>query len=160
MEKSWKIRQAIESDSPIIFEMILELAEFEKLSHAVVGSEASLRVSVFDQGYAQALIVEEAGLPVGFALYFFNYSTFETRPGLYLEDIYIRPEHRSKGYGKALIKKLAQIGLEKDCTRMEWFVLDWNEDAIDFYKSLGARPMDEWTVYRLEGEALKNLGSQ
>ena len=118
----------------------------------------ALRRGLFgERRYAEVLIGEEDGVPAGFALFFHNFSTFLGRPGIYLEDLFVRPEHRGKGYGRSLLARLAEIAVERDCGRLEWAVLDWNEPAIGFYRSLGARPNDEWTVYRLTGEALASL---
>jgi GNAT superfamily N-acetyltransferase len=121
---------------------------------------AALRRGLFgERPYAEVLIGEEDGAPVGFALFFHNFSTFLGRPGIYLEDLFVRPEHRGKGYGRELLQRLAEIAVERDCGRLEWAVLDWNEPAIGFYRKLGARPNDDWTVYRLAGDALRDLAS-
>jgi GNAT superfamily N-acetyltransferase len=152
------IRAAHEADVPLIDRFIRELAEYEKLSHAVVATEEQLRRTLFgEKRFAEVLIAEEDAAPVGFALYFFNYSTFMGKPGLYLEDLFVKPETRGRGYGKALLARLAAIARERDCGRFEWAVLDWNEPAIGFYRSVGARPCDEWTVYRVTGDALEEL---
>jgi len=152
------IRYAVEYDIPLILTFIRELAAYEKLAHEVVATEAILRETMFgDRPYAEALMAFEDDDPVGFALYFHNFSTFLGRPGLYLEDLYVKPEGRGKGIGKALLRRLAQIAKERGCGRLEWWVLDWNDSAIAFYKSIGAVPMDDWTVYRVTDEALDRL---
>ncbi|HAV01976.1 MAG TPA: GNAT family N-acetyltransferase [Chryseobacterium sp.] len=151
------IRQAKEADTELIFSLIRKLAVYEKMEDAVITSAEELREQLFVKENAQVLIAEEAGTAIGFALYFFNFSTFVGRAGLYLEDLYIEPEYRGKGYGKQLFVQLATLAKEKNCGRMEWSVLNWNTPAISFYKSLGAVPMDEWTVYRLDEKALQKL---
>lgn len=144
------IRSAKESDVPAILSMIRELAEFEKLLHEVTATEDRLRENLFGpKAAAEALMVETAGKAVGFTLFFHNFSTFLGQKGLYIEDIYVRPEHRGRGLGKKIFRALARIAAERNCGRMEWSVLDWNEKAIRFYRQLGAKPMDEWTVQRL-----------
>lgn len=154
------IRPAIPDDIPTIVYLIRELAEYEKLLDQVVLDPVELYDHLFGaQPYAECLIAESNGQPIGFALYFFNYSTFLGRPGIYLEDLFVLPEYRGQGHGKALLKAVAKRAVEMDCGRMEWSVLNWNTPAIDFYRSLGAVPMDEWTVYRLTGSALSNAGS-
>lgn len=155
------IRNAAPGDEAAILAFISELAAYENLAHSVVATETDLRQSLFcAQPKVFALIAEINGEPCGFALYFFNYSTFLGQHGLYLEDLYVRENHRGAGLGKALLAQLAQIARENNCGRMEWWVLDWNEPAIAFYKSLDAEAMDEWTVFRLTGDALKNLAAQ
>ncbi len=151
------IRQAKEADTELIFSLIRKLAVYEKMEDAVITSAEELREQLFVKENAQVLIAEEAGTAIGFALYFFNFSTFVGRAGLYLEDLYIEPEYRGKGYGKQLFVQLATLAKEKNCGRMEWSVLNWNTPAINFYKSLGAVPMNEWTVYRLDEKALQKL---
>jgi GNAT superfamily N-acetyltransferase len=147
------IRPAAPSDVPILRQLIGELAEFENL--VVQATEADLREHLFGpRRYAEALLAEDNGVVVGFALFFHNYSTFLGKPGIYLEDLFVRLEHRKKRHGKALLIELARIAVERGCGRLEWTVLNWNEPAIRFYQSLGARPLDEWTGYRLTGEAL------
>jgi GNAT superfamily N-acetyltransferase len=153
-----KIRSATEADLGTIEELIRALASYERMSDEVVMDASLLMKSLFgDRPYAEVLIAEVDGEPAGFALFFHNFSTFVGRPGIYLEDLFVKPEHRGTGLGKALLKRLAEIAVERDCGRMEWAVLDWNEPAIGFYKKLGARPNDEWTVFRLAGEALHDL---
>lgn len=154
------IRRATPADLPLIAQFIRDLADYEKLAHEVHFDEAKLGERLFGpRPYAEVLIAEDDGAPVGFALFFHNFSTFEGRPGLYLEDLFVVPEARGKGVGKALLSRLAALAIERDCARLEWWVLDWNTPAIDFYRSLGARPMDEWTVNRVDGEALRALAA-
>jgi GNAT superfamily N-acetyltransferase len=144
------IRQAEEKDVPLIFNLIKELAEFERLLHEVKATEESLTETLFGaRRYAEVLLAEINGEAVGQALFFHNYSTFIGKPGIYLEDIYIRPAFRGKGYGKALLLKIIEIARSRNCGRVEWAVLNWNSSAIDFYKSLGAVPMQEWHIFRL-----------
>ena len=151
-----EITPAVESDVSLLFRFIRDLAVYEKLAHEVVATEEGLRRTLFGQRrYAEALIARLEGSPVGFALYFHSYSTFLGKPGLYLEDLFVDPAHRGKGIGKALLQRLAAIAVERDCGRVEWAVLDWNAPAIAFYRSLGAAPMHDWTVFRLEGAALR-----
>ncbi|MFO0959898.1 MAG: GNAT family N-acetyltransferase [Isosphaeraceae bacterium] len=153
------IRPAQPADVGIIAELILELARYEKLEHeAKATPEILLRHLFGPRPAAEALIAEYGGEPVGFALFFTNFSTFRGQAGIYLEDLFVRPQVRGNGIGKALLRRLAETAVERDCGRLEWAVLDWNAPAIGFYKSLGARPMDEWTVFRLDDDALKMLG--
>lgn len=153
-----RVREAAGDDVPLILSFIRELAEYEKLSHEVVATEESLRETLFgERRYAEVLIAEQDEAQAGFALFFHNYSTFLGKPGIYLEDLYVRPEFRGDGIGRALLARLARLAVERDCGRLEWWVLDWNEPSIGFYKKIGAVPMDEWTVYRLTGEALEEL---
>ncbi|QOV93714.1 GNAT family N-acetyltransferase [Novosphingobium sp. ES2-1] len=155
------IRAATHADTPLIAELIRALAEYEKLADEVRFDEAVLAAKLFGpRPYAEVVIGELDGEPQGFALFFHNFSTFEGKPGIYLEDLFVQPEARGSGLGKALLSHLAALAVERDCARLEWSVLDWNEPAIGFYKSLGARFMDEWTVMRVDGEALSQLGSQ
>jgi GNAT superfamily N-acetyltransferase len=152
------IRFATEADIPLILAFIKELAEYERLSHEVVATEETLRETLFgERRVAEVLLGYADGSPVAFALFFHNFSTFLGRPGIYLEDLFVRPEHRGLGFGKEMLRYLARIARERNCGRLEWWVLDWNESAIQFYKSLGAAPMDEWTVYRVAGDALDEL---
>ena len=154
------IRSASATDIPLIAQFIRDLAEYERLAHEVRFDEAVLEAKLFGtRPYAEVLIGEIDGSPQGFALFFHNFSTFEGKPGVYLEDLFVRPEARGAGLGKALLKKLAAIAVERDCARLEWSVLDWNEPAIQFYKALGAKPMDEWTIYRVDGTALAKLAA-
>jgi GNAT superfamily N-acetyltransferase len=157
------IRFARESDIDVIGKLIRGLAEYERLPHEVVWTTEQLNRNLFGpRPYAEVLIAEDDATHevVGFALFFHNFSTFVGKPGIYLEDLFIRPEHRGKGHGKALLVRLAQLAVERECGRLEWWVLDWNEPAIEFYRSMGARAMDEWTVYRVSGEALTKLAAQ
>jgi GNAT superfamily N-acetyltransferase len=152
------IRAATEHDVPLILQFIRDLAEYERLSHKVIATEEKLRASLFGSPrYAEVIIGEEDGAAVGFALFFYNYSTFMAQPGIYLEDLFVKPEARGRGYGKALLARLAQIAVARGCGRVEWAVLDWNAPSIAFYKALGAEPMDDWTVFRLTGNALVTL---
>ena len=154
------IREANSSDINLIFDFICDLADYEKLRHDVTATAEILHESIFVKKQAEVLIAELDGLPVGFALYFHNFSTFKGKACLYLEDIFIKPQYRGKGYGKAIFNRLAQIAVERGCDRFDWAVLDWNEPSINFYKSLGAFPMDEWTVFRLTGDALKSVAKE
>jgi GNAT superfamily N-acetyltransferase len=152
------IREAKPEDSNVILNFILELAKYEKLESEVLATEASIRNSIFgSESSTKALICEKDSIPVGYAIYFFNYSTWLGKHGLYLEDLYISQAERGIGAGKALLKYLAGIAVSKDCGRFEWSVLDWNQPAIDLYKSLGAEPQNEWIVYRLSGQKLLDL---
>lgn len=148
------IRNATEKDVEIIFDFICELAIYEKLRSDVTATPEILMESLFVKRQAEVIIAEEGGIALGFALYFHNFSTFKGRACLYLEDIFVKEEHRGRGIGKILFKRLAQIAVERGCERFDWAVLDWNQPSIKFYKGLGATPMDEWTVFRLTGEAL------
>lgn len=153
-----QIRPATAEDCPLILEFILELATYEKLRHECVVTVPLLKESLFtDQPKVFCVLAEYGGKPAGFALYFFNFSTFLGRHGLYLEDLFVRPEFRGLGIGKSLLLHLAKVCREQGLGRFEWSVLDWNEPAIEFYRSLGAMPMDEWTVFRLNQEALQQL---
>jgi GNAT superfamily N-acetyltransferase len=157
----FRIKQAVEADVPLILSFIKELAEYERLSHTVVATEDLLRDALFGaHPCAEVIIAYDQNKPVGFALFFHNTSTFLGRRGVYLEDLYVRPEARGKGIGRALLVSLARLAKERGCGRFEWAVLDWNEPAIKFYKSLGAVPMDEWTIFRLTGEALDRLAEE
>ena len=154
-----EFRRAEEKDAALILRFIRELAAYEKLDGQVVATEELLREWIFEKGKAEVLFPVENGVEVGFALFFHNFSTFLGRAGLYLEDLYIRPEHRGKGYGKATLQKLAQVAVERGYGRLEWSCLDWNQPSIDFYLSLGAVPLEEWTVYRLSGEKLSRMAA-
>ena len=154
------IRPATPADLPLIAELIRELADYEKLAHEVRFDEAVLAAKLFGaRPYAEVVIGGLSGIPQGFALFFHNFSTFEGRPGIYLEDLFVRPSARGSGLGKALLSHLAALAVERDCARLEWSVLDWNAPAIGFYQALGARSMDEWTVMRVDGAALDRLGA-
>lgn len=155
------IRPGTRADVPEIAELIRGLARYEKLEDAVTMTEERLAANLFGpHRYAETLIAEMDGSPVGFALFFHNFSTFLAQPGIYLEDLFVVPEQRAGGIGRALLKELARLAVERECGRLEWSVLDWNRDAIGFYERLGARPNSEWTVYRLTGEALSALGRE
>lgn len=155
------VRSATELDVPLIAGFIRELAEYERLVQEVVMTEADLRLTLFgEQRYAEVLIAEKEREPLGFALFFHTYSTFLGRPGLYLEDLFVRPEQRGRGVGLKLLAHLADLAQERECGRLEWSVLNWNESAINFYDNLGARPQSGWTVYRLTGEALQVLAAR
>jgi GNAT superfamily N-acetyltransferase len=150
MHKTFNLRPATPQDIPLIESFILELAEYEKLRDTVTMNASLLLKNLFgEKPFAEVILGFEAEVPVGFALFFHNYSTFTGKPGLYLEDLYIRPEFRGKGYGKQLLLRLIDLAKERGCGRMEWAVLDWNEPAIEFYKSIGAKPMDDWTIFRV-----------
>ena len=151
------IRPAEEKDCGIILDFIRGLAEYERMSDQVVATEELLREWIFEKKKAEVLIACEGEKPVGFALFFHNFSTFLGRAGIYLEDLFVFPEYRGRGYGRALLKRLAQITVERGCGRLEWACLDWNKPSIDFYLSLGAVPMEEWTVYRLTGDTLNAM---
>ena len=157
MELTFRFAQ--ESDTPLILWFIRDLAEYEHLADQVVADEATLKDQLFRRKGAEVLFALEDGKEVGFALFFHNFSTFLGRAGLYLEDLYVLPEHRGKGYGKALVRRLATVAVERGCGRMEWWCLDWNTPSIGFYKALGAQAMEEWTVYRLTGKALDDLAT-
>lgn len=153
------IRRGTARDVPIILSLIRGLAEYERLSHEVEATAARVRAHGFGgRRYFETIICRRGGRPVGFALYFYTYSTFLARPTLYLEDLFVRPEERGAGAGKALLKALARIAVRRGCGRLEWAVLDWNRPAIDFYKGLGAMPMDEWTIFRLTEDGIARLG--
>ena len=156
-----EIRPATEDDVPLILSLIRELAEYERLSHEVVATEDMLRESLFgERRAAEVFMADYEDALTGFALFFHSFSTFLGRPGIYLEDLYVKPEFRGKGIGRALLTYLARLAKERGCGRLEWSVLDWNEPAIKLYKNIGAIPMDEWTVYRVSGEALDRLAAR
>jgi GNAT superfamily N-acetyltransferase len=156
-----RIDPATEADIPVILALIRALAEYERMAGECVTDEARVRGSLFGpRAVAQAVIARAAGAPVGFAVWFYNYSTFLGKAGLYLEDLFVVPEWRGRGVGRALLAYLASVALARKCERMEWSVIDWNETAISFYRRLGARPLDEWTIFRLSGDALTNLATQ
>ena len=150
-------RYANENDTALILQFIRELAEYEEMLDEVVATEEILQEWIFEKKKAEVIFVLESDAEVGFALFFHNFSTFLGRSGVYLEDLYVKPEYRGKGYGKGLLKKLAQIAVERGCGRLEWWGLDWNKPSIDFYLSLGAEPMKDWTVYRIAGDTLQKL---
>jgi GNAT superfamily N-acetyltransferase len=156
-----RIAPAMPEDVPVILELIRELAQFERLLDQVTATEDSIRAGLFGAKPRAEVIMARVGNEVaGFALFFHNFSTFVGKPGLYLEDLYVRQTFRGQGCGAALLRRLAQIALERDCGRFEWSVLDWNQRAIDFYEALGAVPMDEWTIYRVSDDALTKLASE
>lgn len=159
MGNSFTIRQAERRDVPLLLEFIRGIAKYERLENEVIATPEKLEAEMFDHHRADAVFVVVDGLEVGFALYFYNFSTFIGHSGLYLEDLFVWPEYRGKGYGKALLLHLAAIARDRNCGRMEWTCLDWNQPSIDFYLSLGAKPMNDWTIYRLDADALKKLGS-
>jgi GNAT superfamily N-acetyltransferase len=161
MKPNFQIKPATADDVALIRRLIHELAEYERAPDDAVATEEGLREVLFGkEAAAHVLIAREDKEPVGFAVYFFNFSTWLGRAGLYLEDLFVRPEHRGKGYGRALLVRLAQIANERGCGRMEWAVLDWNDPAIQFYRKLGAKPMDEWTVFRLTQDGIAQLAAQ
>lgn len=155
-----EFRLATREDIPLIFYFIKELAAYEKLSDEVIATEELLDHWIFEEKKAEVIIAEYEGVPAGFALYFYNFSTFVGRAGIYLEDLYVLPEYRRKGIGKAFFEELARIATKKGCGRLEWACLDWNQPSINFYLSLGAKPMSDWTVYRLTSDKLKDLGAE
>jgi GNAT superfamily N-acetyltransferase len=155
-----RIDTATPADVPLLFSLIKELAAYEKLAHEVTGTESALMAGLFGEDrVASAVIARVGDTAAGFALYFFSYSTFLTKPGLYLEDLFVKPEWRGRGIGRVLLVHLARIAVERGCGRMEWSVLDWNELALGVYRAIGARPMDEWTVHRLTGDTLIALAA-
>ncbi|HEU0184981.1 MAG TPA: GNAT family N-acetyltransferase [Blastocatellia bacterium] len=158
--KDFEIRPAIESDTPLILSFIKKLAVYEKLAPEVTATEDILRETLFGgRRYAEVVVGYHGGEPVGFALFFHNYSTFLGKPGIYLEDLFVDEEHRGKGFGRALLIYLARLTKERNCGRLEWSVLDWNEPSINFYKALGAAPLDDWRVFRVTGDALDKLAN-
>lgn len=158
--ENFQIRFAQQEDTALIFGFIKELADYEHMLNEVTGTEEMLRDSLFVQKKAEVIIGELAGVPVGFALFFHNYSTFLCKPGIYLEDLYIKPTVRGRGLGKAMLSCLAKLAVERNCGRLEWWCLDWNQPSIKFYKQMGAEPMDEWTVYRVDKQRLNDLADQ
>lgn len=160
MDSGINFRYAGRNDVPLILRFVKELAEYEKLQDEVVADEKTLEEWLFDRQKAEVIFALEDGKEVGYALFFHNFSTFLGRAGIYLEDLYVQPEYRGKGHGKGLLKKLASIAVERGCGRLEWSCLDWNRPSIDFYLSLGAQPMSDWTVYRLAGNTLTELAER
>ena len=161
MSDAVTIRSATRGDVPLVLEFIRELARYERLEHEVSASEAQLAAALFgERPYAEVVLACIGGEPVGFALFFHNFSTFKGRPGIYLEDLFVRPEARGRGIGKRLLAYLARTAVERRCARLEWAVLDWNEKAIAFYRAMGAEAMDEWTVNRVSGPALAKLAGR
>ena len=159
MKNNFNVRPAQPGEEGLVLEFIKRLAEYEKCADEVVADEATLRHSLFEERSAEVVFAKEDGVVIGFALFFHNFSTFVGRKGLYLEDLFIIPEKRGKGYGKALLKYMANLAVERNCGRMEWICLDWNKPALKVYRSIGAIPMDEWTVQRLNEETLKQFAS-
>jgi GNAT superfamily N-acetyltransferase len=160
-ENRIEIRTATPADVALIFAFIKELAEYEKLGHEIQATESQIRATLFgERPVSEVVIASLDGTPVGFALFFPNYSTFLGRPGLYLEDLFVRPEARGFGIGRALLEHLARVAVDREWGRLEWRVLDWNEPSISFYKKLGAEPLEDWTVYRVTGAALQNLAGR
>ena len=157
MESKLTFRFAERKDCGLILEFIKDLAEYERMLDEVVADVETLETWIFDKGKAEVLFALADGREVGFALFFHNFSTFLGRAGIYLEDLYVRPDYRGNGYGKALLKKLASIAVERGCGRLEWWCLDWNKPSVDFYLSLGAEQMSDWTVYRISGDTLSAL---
>ncbi|MDF2843469.1 MAG: WecD [Herbinix sp.] len=157
---SLTFRYANRSDTALILQFIRALADYEKMSEEVIATEELLNEWLFDKKNAEVIFAIKDEIEVGFALFFHNFSTFLGRSGLYLEDLYVKPEYRGYGYGKSILKKLAQIAVERGCGRLEWSCLNWNQPSIDFYLSLGAEPMSEWTVYRLAGNTLKDMADK
>jgi GNAT superfamily N-acetyltransferase len=152
-----QIRPATEADSELLFGLILELASYEKLSEQVAGDPEVLRRSLFEEGAAEALIVEDGGEAIGYAIFFTSFSTFECRSGIWLEDVYVRPDRRRAGIGREVIEHLAALALERGHVRLEWCALDWNDPALRFYEKLGAKKLDEWKMFRLEREGMRHL---
>lgn len=159
MSEKFTFRYAKRNDISLILQFIKDLAAYEKMINEVVADEKTLEEWIFDKQKAEVIFAVVDDEEIGFALFFHNFSTFLGRAGIYLEDLFVKPEHRGKGYGKAILKKLAAIAVERGCGRLEWWCLDWNKPGIDFYLSLGAEPMDDWTVYRITGDTLSNLAS-
>ena len=160
MSTASSIRFATREDCPAILGFVRELAEYEKLSHEVLATAEDFERDLFGaRPCAEVLLACPGEIPVGFALFFHNYSTFAGRPGIYLEDLYVQPAHRGQGHGKALLVAVARLALERNCARFEWSVLDWNEPSIQFYRRMGARGMDEWTIQRVDGAALQSLAN-
>lgn len=154
------IRFAGENDIPLILQFIKELAEYEKMADLVTATEEGLRKSIFDESHAEVVFCEYENVPAGFCLFFHNYSTFLGKPGLYIEDLFVKEAARGKGLGKILLSFMARLAVERGCGRLEWWCLDWNKPSIDFYLAQGAEPMPDWTVYRVAGEGLKTLADK
>lgn len=159
MESNLKFRFATKDDVQLILQFIRELADYEKMLDQVVATEALLHEWIFEKNKAEVLFAMVDGKEIGFALFFHNFSTFLGRSGIYLEDLFVMQDYRGKGYGKAILAQLAKIAIERGCGRLEWWCLDWNKPSIDFYRSIGAQPMDDWTVYRISGSTLKELAN-
>jgi len=153
-----EIKEATIEDVPTILHFVKAIAEYEKLSHLVKATEDSISATLFSKpGFAKCIIALEDLFPVGFAIYFYNYSTFVSKPGIYLEDLYVEPQFRGKGYGKALLLEIIKIAKQNNCGRVEWSVLNWNKPAIDFYNSIGAKPLNEWTIFRVDEDLINKL---
>ena len=158
---NFKIRPAAKNDAGTILSLIKELADFERLTHEIVATEDDIRTSLFgERPFAEALIGEYDKIPISFALFFYNFSTFIGKPGIYLEDLYVKPEYRSKGFGRKMLVHIARLAINRNCGRFEWSVLDWNTPAIRTYDKLNAKPMQDWILYRLTGEALVELAEE
>ncbi len=161
MTNNFKLRQATPTDVPVLFELILALAKYEKLSHTVTGNIDNLQEHLFGaKPYGEAIIAAYGEEAVGFALFFHNYSTFLTKPGIYIEDIFVMPEFRRMGIGKAILKYIAELAVNRDCGRLEWSVLDWNESAIAFYEEMGSQVLPDWRICRITGDSLTQLAGQ
>ncbi|MFB0959432.1 MAG: GNAT family N-acetyltransferase [Clostridiaceae bacterium] len=160
MNNEFYFRYATESDVPLILDFIKKLADYERMADEVIATEDLLNEWLFEKNKAEVLFLVVEEKEVGFALFFHNFSTFLGRAGIYLEDLFVLEEHRKKGYGRAILRKLAQIARERGCGRLEWWCLDWNKPSIDFYRSLGAQPMEDWTVFRLSGSTLLQVAEQ
>ena len=158
--KNFNIRFANEDDAGLVLDFIKQLADYEKRPHEVVATETDIKEALFERKLIEVIISEFEGNPVGFALFFHNFSTFLGKPGIYIEDLYVNPEMRGKGIGTLMLAFLAGLALERKCGRVEWTVLKWNEPSIKFYEKMGAAPKDEWTLYKISGEELKNLGKK
>lgn len=158
--KRLEIRFAKKEDTPLILQLVKDLAEYEHMLDQVIATEEIMEEWIFEKKKAEVIIGEYEGKPVGFALFFHNFSTFLGRAGVYLEDLFIKPEYRGMGFGKAMLQRLAQITVERGCGRLEWYCLDWNKPSIDFYKSLGAVSLDDWTTYRMTGDILEEFGKK
>ncbi len=156
----FNVRDAERQDVKVILDLIIELAAYEKMAHLVTATEEILENSLFRQKVAKALIAEYDGVPIGYAIYFYNFSTFTGKAGIYLEDLYVKSEYRGKGYGKALLAEVAAVASKEGCPRLEWSCLNWNKPSIEFYESLNARHMDEWRTYRLTGEDIGRLAGE
>lgn len=156
----FNVRDAERQDVKVILDLIIELAAYEKMAHLVTATEEILENSLFQQKVAKALIAEYDGVPIGYAIYFYNFSTFTGKAGIYLEDLYVKSEYRGKGYGKALLGEVAAVASKEGCPRLEWSCLNWNKPSINFYESLNARHMDEWRTYRLTGEDIGRLAEE
>jgi len=156
----FNVRDAERQDVKVILDLIIELAAYEKMAHLVTATEEILENSLFQQKVAKALIAEYDGVPIGYAIYFYNFSTFTGKAGIYLEDLYVKSEYRGKGYGKALLGEVAAVASKEGCPRLEWSCLNWNKPSINFYESLNARHMDEWRTYRLTGEDIGRLAGE